>query len=706
MTENKRLKIAFLWHMHQPYYLDPAQSKFVMPWVRLHALKDYLDMPLTAVNNNIKATFNLVPSLLDQIELYNHGYTDRHLDLSRIQAKELTSPQKEEILKSFFDCNIATMVEPYPRYRQLWKKKDNSGSDLKLAVNTFSTSEWRDIQVWSNLVWIDPMFRSESVPRLLLAKGRDFSEEDKINLLDFQLELIGRIVPTYQKLYKEGRIDISFTPYYHPILPLLIDSQSAREAVSDIKLPKNQFRFEEDAVWQINKSVEKYEQLFGVKPSGMWPSEGSVSEETIKLIFESGIKWIASDEEILYQSLIKSGMSKQNSSPHFPYTCNLTPGLTLFFRDHGLSDKIGFVYSGWDTKRAVNDFMQSLKSLKMVLDDDLDNSLVPIILDGENAWEYYPDDATDFLNELYRTLAEDKNIEITTFTDMAQRGNSKKLPRLFAGSWINYNFKVWIGHNEDNTAWDLLYQARKDLTDFEKNNTGFDKTQLSNAWKQIYIAEGSDWCWWYGDDHIGTHNKDFDQLYRLHIASMYRIIGREVPGAVHKPIHKHQAESFISYPESFITPRIDGLITHYYEWSGAGMYDCDKSGGAMHRVDTVAKTIYFAYDADNFYIRLDFKKELFIVGKVNFEIVVDFGKNGQKKFKLDKGDLSNNNVRSSFNTIFEASIPRQEICPTGSGPIEFLVILFADENLVEKWPIEEPIRLDFPEKDKEIFWQV
>ncbi|HHI02834.1 MAG TPA: hypothetical protein ENL22_04885, partial [candidate division Zixibacteria bacterium] len=273
MLEKKKLKVALLWHMHQPYYFNPETQKFQMPWVRLHGLKDYLDMPLAATRQkNTRVTFNLVPSLLDQIELYCQGYTDNFQDLSLIPARDLNFDQKREILNNFFSAYYPYMIKPYPRYRQLYKKRENCKADLNLAIKTFSSSEWRDLQVWSNLVWIDPVFRNEEPVAELFAKGKDFTEDEKKNLLDFQIELLRRIIPEYQELYKSGQIEISFSPYYHPILPLLIDTGSAREAIPDLEMPQNRFSYPADAEWHITEAINRFHKLFDRKPDGIWPS--------------------------------------------------------------------------------------------------------------------------------------------------------------------------------------------------------------------------------------------------------------------------------------------------------------------------------------------------------------------------------------------------------------------------------------------------
>jgi len=555
------LKIAILWHMHQPNYQEPGANRLVMPWVRLHATKDYLDMPLAATRyEGVRTTFNLVPSLLDQLEMYQAGGTDPHLELTQIPADQLTDAQKSVILRTFFDANPDRMIHPVEHFRRLYQKaKGSLHEDILPAL--FTSAEMRDIQLWSNLAWVDPSFRNEEPVRGLYAKGKGFTEEDKAKLLQWQLDLMGRIVPTYRRLLEDGMIDISFTPYYHPILPLLCDTNSALEASPRMTLPRARFRHPEDAERQIRMSLEKYESLFGRKLSGMWPSEGSVSEEVAAMFTKLGVTWIATDEEILFNSLKKSGIDRSQRILHTVYEYG--PGLKLFFRDHALSDRIGFVYSQWDADKAVDDFLKHLEGIRSLVQGQLERAVVPIILDGENAWEYYPDDGRDFLDLLYRSLSESPLFELVTMSEAASSIPATPLPSLFAGSWINHSFRIWIGHSEDNAAWDLLSATRNFLVQFQEDHPDFDSGKIESAWRQVYIAEGSDWCWWYGDDHRGAHNAEFDQIYRRHLTAVYEILGSEVPSELFRPIHQGQSAATVSRPDGIISPVIDGRVTHF-----------------------------------------------------------------------------------------------------------------------------------------------
>ena len=702
------VKVAILWHMHQPNYEQPGSTKLVLPWVRLHAIKDYLDMPLLASGyDNLKVTFNLVPALLDQLQLYIDGDNDRHLQLSRIKAEELNDELRLEILRSFFVANPPHMIDPHDRYRELYQKTIKN-SDESILPSLFSSEEIRDLQVWSNLAWVDPYFKNEDPIKNLLAKGRHFTEEEKHSLLEWQIALIMKIIPAYQKLYHDNKIDISFTPYYHPILPLLCDTDSAKEALPGITLPTKRFVHPEDAEKQIAMSMEKFEKLFGRSMKGMWPSEGSVSEEVAQLCLKLGLKWIATDEEILFNSLKKSGLSVDDNPLHTVYEYG--SGLKLFFRDHALSDRIGFVYSIWEADKAVDDFLLHIKNIGKLLQKQNDNTVIPVILDGENAWEYFPNDGMDFLSKLYKNLSEDPAIQTVTMTEAAENITPRKLPRLFAGSWINHNFRIWIGHPEDNKAWDLLSKTREALENYLLKNPGISNEKINAAWKQIYIAEGSDWCWWYGDEHRGAYNGEFDKIFRNHLMAVYEILDMDVPIEFYTPIFRKQTITHIIQPDDLIHPIIDGRLTHFYEWAGAGSFDCIEAGSTMHRADQIIKKIHFGYDHESLYIRLDFinKKSLksnkdpmlqvilFAPEPVHFDISLGLA---EKEISINESIY-----RVAFNEILELAIKRSFIRDSGFGDVGMNLSIFDGEALLEKWPEDEPLKFKVYEANGELFW--
>lgn len=691
--------------MHQPIYREPGSQRLLLPWVRLHALKDYLDMPLmAAANPRVKTTFNLVPSLIDQIDLYLQGGTDPHLELTRISAQQLRRDQKQEILSTFFCAHIKNMIEPHERFAGLYyKAQDSPNQDI--LPDLFSSEEIRDLQVWSNLAWVDPMFRMEQPLAMLFDKGKQFTEEDKQLFLNWQTKHLARIVPTYQKLYAEGKIDVSFTPYFHPILPLLCDTDSAREAMPDAQLPKTRFAHPEDAEVHIKRSLTKFSELFGQPMVGMWPSEGSVSEQVGDIAQRLGLSWIASDEEVLFQSLHKSGISGARFGQFTVY--QLPNGLKMFFRDHGLSDKIGFVYSGWEPERAVDDFIRSLLELRNRFETELDNVVVPVVLDGENAWEYYREDAKPFLELLYKRLNDEPLLRCVTMREAAQSIPAQPLPRLFAGSWISHNFRVWIGHHEDKRAWDLLSEARTAVVEAAASGI-MAQEQIAKAWEQVYIAEGSDWCWWYGDEHRGQDNASFDLIYRRHLAAIYHAIGRGTPPHLNEPIYQSGSRVKLQLPEGHITPDIDGRITFFYEWAGSGQLTTGNTGGAMHRVDRHIESIRFGYDADFVYFCIDIidAKALRTVPNLSFQFDLTGEANQTFDFPVLIAPIEQSGNRFAFVDVAEFAVRRSALWPSGHGQLKVVVSILSGQEKIDMCPGTEPLIFTVPELSREVFWPV
>lgn len=602
------LYLAFLWHMHQPYYKNLLTEEVYLPWVRLHGIKDYLDMLILLEKySKIKATFNLVPSLIDQIEDYTQGnIKELYLELSRKKAEELNPEEKIFILSKFFTLNWQTMLKPYPRYHELLLKRGEliNHRNLSRALKNFSSQDFRDLVVWFNLSWFDPYFK-ENIPELkeLIKKGKIFTEEEKNLVLDKQLEILKKILPKYKELQDKGQIEVTTSPYYHPIMPLLLDSESAREALPFIGLPSSHIHFPEDLNWQIENAIKNYEAHFGKKPSGLWPSEGSVSEAILPFLIKNQINWIASDEEVLWRSL-KHPKSEELLCQ--AYLLERNEGkLNIIFRDHLLSDLIGFVYHHWSHKEAVEDFLVRIRRIRDSLPKNR-NFILPIILDGENAWEYYPNDGWDFLSLLYTKLSEEKDIQTTTISDYLKENPPKeRIERLFAGSWINGNFSIWIGHEEKNLSWDYLFRTRKSLIDFLKENPKLKESpEAELAWRNIYIAEGSDWNWWYGPEHISENNEEFDKIYRTHLSNVYIILGRGIPEFLRIPILTQRISRYLE-PTALINPVIDGKITNYYEWVGAGFIDLTKTGTSMHKVASLVKKIWFGFNLEDLFLRLD-----------------------------------------------------------------------------------------------------
>ena len=511
------LNLAFIFHMHQPYYKNLLTQESDLPWVRLHGAKDYLDMVQILKNYpKIKQTFNVVPSLFEQIEDYNTNQVkDKFLELTAKPAAELTKADKEFILQNFFSINKDRVIATFPRYYELWFKKQRN--------NEFSTQEYLDLQLWFNLAWIDPSFR-QNIPELkkIVLKERFFNEEDKQIVLTNQLNILKGIIPAYRLFKQNNQIEISVTPYYHPILPLLCSTNIAKEANKKTVLPKEEFSYPQDAQSQVESAVEYYKQRFDGAPLGMWPSEEAVSEHILPFIMASGIKWIVADEAILFKSL---NLRKRNTKLLYqPHLLKRKKGeLSIVFRDRNLSDLIGFNYQGLKEVDAVNNFMGHLENINKAFKNK--DILVTVAMDGENAWEFFRNDGHDFLELFYKRISDCDFVKTTTVSEYLKLMPAKlEIKRLSAGSWIYGEFGKWIGNPYKIKAWECLTQARKAL--------GKIKEPSALALKQMYILEGSDWFWWYGEDPDGS----FDRLFRIHLINLYKLINQDAPAYLINPL--------------------------------------------------------------------------------------------------------------------------------------------------------------------------
>ncbi|MFH0917539.1 MAG: glycoside hydrolase family 57 protein [Candidatus Omnitrophota bacterium] len=511
------LNLAIIYHMHQPYYKNLLTQESDLPWVRLHGVKDYLDMvQILEKFPKIKLTFNVVPSLFEQVEDYNQSRVkDKYFELSRKPAAELTKAEKEFILQNFFSINPDKVISFSPRYYQLYFKR-RSGQEFNLA-------DYLDLQVCFNLNWIDPSFR-KSIPELkkVADKERFFSENDKLIVLEQQLEILKKIIPAYKLAQNNQQVEISVTPYYHPILPLLYDTKIAKEANKKTVLPQEKFNYPQDVKYQIDSAIEFYKQRFDTAPLGMWPSEEGVSEHILPYIIESGIKWMVADEAILFKSLkLKKRNTKLLYQPHL--LKRKAGQLNVVFRDRNLSDLIGFTYHQMKEVDAVNNFMGHLENINRDFKDQ--DILVTVALDGENAWEFFRNDGRDFLELFYRRISDAEYVKTTTVGEYLKANPANnQIKRLSAGSWIYGEFGKWIGNPYKVKAWEWLAQARRAI---EKT-----KQPSELAWKQMYILEGSDWFWWAGEDPDGS----FDRLFRLHLTNFYQLINQAPPAYLANPL--------------------------------------------------------------------------------------------------------------------------------------------------------------------------
>ena len=718
----KKIYLAFLWHQHQPMYKNPATNAYELPWVRLHAVKDYYDM--VAVLDNfpkIKSNFNLVPSLLLQLDEYASGKAkDKFLDLTLKDAAFLTADEKVFILMNFFMANWDNMIFPYNRYLQLLEKRGRhtTEEEIRKTLNYFKVEDFRDLQVWFNLTWMDPYWRKQDAfIDSLYDKGRDFTEEEKRRLIEKQLEICGMILRKHKEAQDRGQIEVSVTPYYHPILPLLCDTNAALQATPGMRLPAKRFVHPEDARWHIENAVSSYEEHFGRKPTGMWPSEGSVSNDAAALIADAGIKWIATDEAVLFNSVKEYSGNRRFLFRPFSFAVNGRK-INIIFRDHGLSDSIGFVYSKWNPEDAANDFISKVRGIADYVGGDYDAPLVSVILDGENCWEYYKNDGWDFLTKLYEKLSADDTIETVRISDYLDRFPPKEtLPSLTAGSWINGNFGIWIGQNEDNTSWDYLGMTRDFIVKFLEDNPGFKgSVQEKEAWAMLYAAEGSDWNWWYGDDHSSANDMSFDYIYRQHLIKVYECFGQRPPDMLFKSIKSENKRRFDAVrPSAFINPTIDGRETDFFEWRSAGYYETGRSGGSMHQVAAILKSFHYGLNMKKLFIRFDFnpgfKKSdlqnlafhIVFMQPAEFTAEVKFDADGKPvKFAVNINGAENNIDLSNAacDKIAEIALPFEDLhFPEKYDNIEFAVSVDKNNMEAERWPYQSSVVFPRPSED-------
>ncbi len=690
-----------------------------MPWARLHATKDYYDMAaLLDSHPNIRMTFNLVPSLLVQLEDFARGTgTDDWLEKTLLPANKLSKDDKIFILKNFFYCNWENMIFSNPRFAELFEKRGRFATRDKIsrAAANFSDQDFLDLQVWFNLAWMDPHWR-ETDPKIaeLYKKGKGFREEDKIYIVQKQKEICGAVSAKHKELWEKGQIEVSTTPFYHPILPLLCDTDIAQMSMPDSQKPRKPFHHPEDARHQIERSIKYIESAFGRKPKGFWPSEGSVSQEAAALLAQAGLSWIATDEGVLFKSLERENAPFERSDLYQPYWIETPQGekIQAIFRDHSLSDSIGFVYSRMEAREAAEDFIRRIEKIADALPERETPPILSIILDGENCWEYFKNDGRDFLNHLYRGLASHPGIETTTVSSFLEKYPPKKtLKSLWAGSWINNDFAIWIGHPEDNRAWDLLHEAREFLAETSKNRDKNDPALIS-AWESLYIAEGSDWCWWFGDQNSTAQDGVFDLLFRTHLKNIYQFMGAVPPQKLDMAVKSKERKGLEVEPSALISPRIDGLVTNYYEWRLAGVIHASFAGGTMHQAENLLASIHYGFDLNNLYLRFDTKKPLKDLALKSVKFRIDFIEPAEHQLEIfwdeqesprmiyanPAGELRETNSIGAKKVV-ELSIPFNDLGTAVDGPVEFTVSALWDNLQIERWPYQSSIRFKRPKED-------
>jgi alpha-amylase/alpha-mannosidase (GH57 family) len=629
------------------------------------------------------------------------------------------------VINNFFAANRQRLIEPNRRYAELFQLAgDNREEDSARLLRQFRDQDILDLQVCFFLAWTGEAARRR-YPELqaLVAQGRGYTAEDKGLLFDIQLQILNEIIPLYKKLHTEGKIELTVTPYFHPILPLLCDTKTASIAMPRVHLPELHLRHPEDARSQILTGIACFERIFGFRPSGCWPSEGSVSDQVLSIMAESGVVWAATDEGILSASIGGLGIGRE--ALYHPYLFNNGgKDIALFFRDHTLSDLIGFTYSQWEEQKAVADFISRLRHIAA---SQPDATVVPVILDGENAWEYYPDNAYHFLKGLYEAVSATHEIHSATCSEILVNSETRRIHHIHPGSWINSNYEIWIGHPEENRAWELIAKARdaavsksplvaqllaSGVTDLEAIQ---DKT-AAGVCRDLFAAQGSDWFWWYGDDHATSHDTHFDLLFRRHLMNIYRSLGLEIPTELYAAIKKKSPAGFIRPPAGFISPDITGHVGDYFEWLAAGLYDLSRQSSAMHSAEASLSLLYYGFDRNSLYFRVDGKGSLAGVMQSQDRLILYLTLKAEYRVELEiesslaplqtkiEGQWRNVDIscRYALRKIFEIEVPLKPL-NIATGDYLFVSLVHRrDNNDIGRWPTDAPMKLFYAGGDLEL----
>ncbi len=716
------IRLMLLWHMHQPYYKDLAEDRYAMPWVRLHALKDYYGMvALLKDFPSVHVTFNMAPSLVSQLLDYARGAArEESYELAFRPATELRLEEKEKLINYAFQLNQENLLARYPRMVELFEKTGSHGGNLN-GQHIASVQAILDLQVLSQLAWFDEIYLTgDPEIRRLVEKQRDFTEDDKKLIQAKESGLLKEILEEYRRAAARGQIEISTSPFYHPILPLLCDTNIGAESCPGLRLPRRRFQHPEDARDQLRAAISLHEEVFGQRPRGLWPSEGSVSEEALQLAASEGFEWAASGEGVLGRSLQtyfhrdETGAVEGGQQLYQPYRFEAgNRSIALFFRDHVLSDLIGFVYQRMEPHAAAHDLMHKIRRAASKAGDR--PAVLSIILDGENAWEYYPRNGREFLREFYGLLAGEPEIRAMTPSEILTDCRPALLGRIVPGSWINANFNIWIGAEEDNRAWDLLGDAR----DFFAQHSGNEaiSTEIREmARQELWIAEGSDWCWWYGPEHSTASDEEFDNLYRKHLGNIYRLLGGRAPDQLAFPIKRAAAGGSFMPPIGPIEPAIDGRETTYFEWMGAGVYTPDQRSTAMHQEREFISQAFYGWGDGEIYIRLDFSNDS-ATPKNDFEIRISLGEHDPLSIHafiaggaLDHVSLERagkalplpnpnaESVRAAFGSVFELAVPSSLVSPARLETCLLQVSLWINDLPVQVLPREGHLPLVSPQE--------
>lgn len=708
------LKVVILWHMHQPSYEDPTTGVALMPWTRLHAAKGYLDMIHTVrAVEGARAAFNLTPVLVRQIQrLVRREVRDVWYDWSRKPAADLSESEQISILSYFFNANWDNLIRPNPRYWQLLRQRGPRASrgEIERDRHRFSTQDLLDLQVWFNLAWCG--FTAETMfpeIRELKLKGSNFTEDEKAAVLEVHDRILARVLGDYREAEDAGVIETTTTPFYHPILPLVIDSDSARRCMPSRTLPRR-FQAPDDAREQVSRAVSLHQETFGRRPTAVWPAEGSVSPEVIPIFRDSGLRLFFTDEGNLFRSLGQDGRPPHHRDELFHTWLASHDGAeaAVLFRERSLSDFIGFNAARNPPEAAARHLIVQLERIAEAVPGD--DGVATLILDGENAWENFSDGGRRFLRLFYEGLVKSKTIQPQLPTRaIEERPPTRRITRLHSGSWIQSDFDIWIGDDEENRAWDMLGNAR---AFFASRAPGAQPDAVGRAREALLAAEGSDWFWWFGPDFSTDLDFLFDELFRKHLAGVYRALGAEPPAEVSQPVRKGRPRFVLTRPSALITPNVNGCVLSFFEYFGAGHYDTALQSGAMYQANRLTQGIWFGNDVQDLYLRLDLSEIRECTLEIEFTEpqaitlrtpIRRNSKMGSMSCSGPDGPREPIAARIAVGDVVEIAIPLEFLGLKPRDAAGFFIRLLRDDIVLERHPVEGS--LGCPILPGEAVWQ-
>ena len=711
---NGKLNIAFHWLFHQPQYADPEDIANSQPWVRLHAAREYLDLGLMLQKYpKIKSTITISSCLIDQLLQYENGFEDSFLSLIKLNPQDMKEEIKSDFLRKIFDVySTESMManKGWSKQHETWKNRVEK-EGLEKAVQLTSDREILDIQVLHLLGWSGNSLLNSTELENTLNKESGFTVNEKATIIKLHEELIPKIIPLYKELASTKQVEMSISPYYYPILPLLIDNDYGKIADRYCEESSLHFVFPTDAVRQVRDAYDLHEKVFDEKPMGMLPPEGSVCFEVIELCSREGISWLTTDEQILFQSV------DENLAAEMKYRAYNVEGLknspAIFFRCQAISEAITSEYFDMPPEDAVDDLMQNLESIRNSLSGDGKEFIVPILLDAENRWEFFPENGIPFLDELYSRLSESETIRTVTMKGyLEEAGGLPIIDNIQPGSIIDGNFNSWIGQEQKNRAWDVLTEARETLEkagktdDIQKEPF---KTRYEAAYRNILAAEGSDWFWWYGISRTSHQGRLFDELYRSHLSKVYSYLNLSIPEELSEPLD-YYVEEVAAAPEAMLTPDVDGKETEKGEWESAGYWYLEENAG--RQAEYILNGVKYGFDKENFYLRLDGDSGLLksteeqvvidicVVKPVEAEITVSLVDQLEIiKYKSQgvKRDITGGEMK--LQDLIEVKLPLSEIGLGMNEKFYFFVRLTSEGEELERLPRQGVIKTVTPSEE-------